>query len=469
MQLRARIVGFIVLVFVVVLGVSYLLFGWLQSDIMAGLGSVYAEKQVLYNQERTLHPLMRELALAQKLADSSVIHEWARAEDDPVLRAAGLRELEDYRRFFSDGSYFFVVDSSGHYYFNDSAQTYTGSELRYTLDPTKEENRWYYVTVDSGEPYTLNVDFDEELGVTKVWMNVVVREGDETLGIIGTGIDLSRFLSEVVTSDRAGVTNIFVEEGGAIQAHNEVELIDFRSISKDPSEKKIVFHLLDDEKDRRALADAMDRLRADPAGGVDVLVARIGGEPYLIGLGYLEEIGWFNLTLIDAGTMIGSDRFLPLAGLLVAALLLTCGLLIVMLNRLFIARVGRLDSWVRGFAHGGLTGPPGSEARDEIGRLEKGFQQMAESVRRNTELLEATVEERTHELVERNASLQQALADINALSGLLPTCMYCKKIRDEATGEWASMEEFITQRSEAEFSHGICPECEERMGEGGAS
>lgn len=54
--------------------------------------------------------------------------------------------------------------------------------------------------------------------------------------------------------------------------------------------------------------------------------------------------------------------------------------------------------------------------------------------------------------------LQEALADVNRLSGLLPICSYCKKIRDDS-GYWRQIESFIVEHSEAEFSHGLCPDC----------
>lgn len=462
MKLRTKIVGLVAVVFVVVLAGSYLMFGWLRSDIVTGLGSVYAQKQVLYDRERVLRPLMRELALAQKLADSSAIHAWARDEGDPALRAHGLQELEEYRRFFADGSFFFVIDESGDYFFNDRDNSYAGKELRYRVNTADPEDRWYFATVESGEPYKLNVDFDEELQVTKVWMNVVVRDGGDVLGVLGTGIDLSEFLNEVVSSDQEGVASMFVDGGGAIQAHDRVDLIDFRTISKDPSEQKTIFHLLDDERDRPELTAAMGRAKVGGDAHVETLLAHLGGQQYLIGLSYLKQIGWFNVTLLDTGRMIGTGRFVPLALLLLAALGLLSGALVVMLNRLVLGRIHRLDTWVREFALGTLPSPPLPTIGDELGSLEQGFQQMAEAVRDHTDQLEARVAERTHELAEKNESLGKALTELRTLSGLLPTCMYCKKIRDEATGEWTSMETYISQRSEAEFSHGICPSCEER-------
>jgi hypothetical protein len=45
------------------------------------------------------------------------------------------------------------------------------------------------------------------------------------------------------------------------------------------------------------------------------------------------------------------------------------------------------------------------------------------------------------------------------LSGLLPICSHCKRIRDEESGGWRQLENYISSRSQAQFSHGVCPEC----------
>ena len=59
---------------------------------------------------------------------------------------------------------------------------------------------------------------------------------------------------------------------------------------------------------------------------------------------------------------------------------------------------------------------------------------------------------------EMNRELQQALRDKKELSGMLPICASCKKIRNDK-GYWEQIENYIRDHSEAEFSHGICPEC----------
>ncbi|HPG67112.1 MAG TPA: 7TM diverse intracellular signaling domain-containing protein [Candidatus Hydrogenedentes bacterium] len=69
----------------------------------------------------------------------------------------------------------------------------------------------------------------------------------------------------------------------------------------------------------------------------------------------------------------------------------------------------------------------------------------------NRRILETKVEERT-------AELRKAMTEMRTLSGLLPICAHCKKIRDDR-GYWANVETYISEHSDAGFSHSICPEC----------
>ncbi|HNY28149.1 MAG TPA: GAF domain-containing protein, partial [Candidatus Sumerlaeota bacterium] len=68
-------------------------------------------------------------------------------------------------------------------------------------------------------------------------------------------------------------------------------------------------------------------------------------------------------------------------------------------------------------------------------------------------------EEERERLIE---DLQRALAEVKALSGLLPICSNCKKVRDDK-GYWTQIERFIEERSDASFSHSICPDCLDKL------
>lgn len=64
-------------------------------------------------------------------------------------------------------------------------------------------------------------------------------------------------------------------------------------------------------------------------------------------------------------------------------------------------------------------------------------------------------------LAQQAVDLREALAKVKTLSGFIPICASCKKIRDDQ-GYWSQIESYISEHSDAEFSHGLCPECLEK-------
>ncbi|MCM2275952.1 MAG: hypothetical protein NDI75_14285 [Candidatus Didemnitutus sp.] len=77
-----------------------------------------------------------------------------------------------------------------------------------------------------------------------------------------------------------------------------------------------------------------------------------------------------------------------------------------------------------------------------------------------------------HEIAERhraeealrraNAELQEALASVKTLTGLLPVCAWCRKVRED-DGYWSALESYVAARTDATFTHGICPECQAKQ------
>jgi hypothetical protein len=91
---------------------------------------------------------------------------------------------------------------------------------------------------------------------------------------------------------------------------------------------------------------------------------------------------------------------------------------------------------------------------------EQNIEGMAKMQQRIAELEKAASARQRVETERENLilELKKALSEIKTLSGLLPICAHCKKIRNDE-GYWEQIEGYIKERSLAEFSHGICPEC----------
>ena len=118
------------------------------------------------------------------------------------------------------------------------------------------------------------------------------------LGIIGTGLDLTQFIREVVDIPQTGVQSMFVDRSGAVQAHRDASLVDFHSLTKDISSKKTIYQIIDNDPDRSLLGQMIARVGA----GDDLVQSRfmtVDGKRVLVGVGYLDRLGWFNVTAVS--------------------------------------------------------------------------------------------------------------------------------------------------------------------------
>ncbi len=94
--------------------------------------------------------------------------------------------------------------------------------------------------------------------------------------------------------------------------------------------------------------------------------------------------------------------------------------------------------------------------------ITKPFQQEEVLARVNTHvtirILQKKLETQNSQLQKKNQELEETLATVKKLSGLLPICAHCKKIRNDE-GYWQDVAVYIHDHSEADFSHGFCPDC----------
>jgi diguanylate cyclase (GGDEF)-like protein len=407
--LKARVLGWTMAILIAIAVPAAGVFIWIVDSTVVKLGTLFAEKQILFDRYRGLESLMREVSLAETVARSPAILEWAQDEKDPDKTRRGLAELEHYRLSFKDQSYFAVLDGSGSYYFNDKTNSYENDRKRYVLSRTNPRDGWYYKTAALGSGCHLNVDHDDNLAVTKVWINCIIRSGERVLGVIGTGVDLSQFIREVVDIPQTGVQSMFVDRNGAVQAHRDPRLVDFHSLTKDIKAKQTIFRLLDRESDRSALATMM----AQVAQGDALVQSRfmhIDGHEVLVGVGYLDRLGWFNITVMDIDKIIDRSLFVPIACLLAAMLLAAAALMTLLFKRSVLDRLAGVEKATQRVQAGEFDAIETDPGNDEIGRLSRALGEMARTVGDNTNRLEELVRERTEKL--------ERLAHIDPLTGI---------------------------------------------------
>lgn len=395
--LKVRVLVFVTAAMLAIAVPASGIFMWIVDRTVVKLGTLFAEKQILFDRFRGLEALMREVSLAETVARAPAIIEWAQDEKDPEKARRGLAELEHYRLSFTDRSYFVVLDKSANYYFNDRSNAYEKERLRYTLSPDDPKDAWYYKTRALGSGCHLNVNRDEVLNVTKVWINCIISKDGVTLGVIGTGVDLTQFIREVVEFPQTGVQSMFVDLQGAIQAHRDPRVVDFHSLTKEISSKRTIFRLLEKETDRTAMAEMMRKV----ATGEPLVLSRfmtLNGKEVLIGVGFLDRLGWFNVTVMDIDAIIDRRLFAPIAGLMVAILLAMALLMTILFKRHVLDRLKRVERGVERVRAGEFGAIEAEVGNDEIARLSRSFRDMADAVGDNTVRLETMVRERTEKL-----------------------------------------------------------------------
>lgn len=102
-----------------------------------------------------------------------------------------------------------------------------------------------------------------------------------------------------------------------------------------------------------------------------------------------------------------------------------------------------------------------AESKSELEYLNNALDERSNELTIANEQLKAKILD--HEKAEEEKSnliieLREALAEVKKLSGFLPICSSCKKIRDDK-GYWSEVEQYVSAHSDAEFSHSICPDC----------
>ncbi|WP_420389861.1 sensor domain-containing diguanylate cyclase [Marinobacter sp.] len=413
MSLKTRLLGLAAALMIIASVASWLAYRELSEDIIERWGQQVAEIQVRYDSARLLQSLEREIGLARQMADSSTLVNWATSPEDKALQRDAIREMESFRSNFRDNSYFVALRDSRRYYYNNADNEFADDQFRYILDPDKPEDAWFFQLIEEGRNFHLNVNPDTELGVTKLWIDVLMRdEEDRIVGMVGTGLDLDAFLQDIVDIDQEGITTLFVDYNGAIQLYRDRNYIDFASIIKPEGQKSTVDLLFDNPEDKQKVLGMLQLLknRGGATGAVESSFVTVDGRKHLAGVAFLPAIGWFEITLLDLEALLPRSYLWPLVAVFLTSLLVTLILFHLIIRSRILKPLVSLESAVEKVRGGSFALPYLEKPDNEIGRLASHFETMTDTLEHSTRELERKVAQRTDEL--------NRLARIDALTGL---------------------------------------------------
>ncbi|NCO00471.1 MAG: diguanylate cyclase [Epsilonproteobacteria bacterium] len=415
MKLKSKILLFLAAIFLLFSMIVWLYSMLLSERTNEEWGKIYVKSQINFDKSRALLPIMREITVIKQMSREHALIQMALNDENATLREKGLEVLERYRLKFQDKSYFAAFLKSQNYYYNNSTNDYAQNRLAYKLSKENKEHRWFYDAILLGDEYQININRDTMLGVTKVWINLLLKDNNnQTIGIIGTGFDLKKFLKESVDLKQEGIYNVFINKSMSIQLERDSELIDYSSLSVPYEKHKTLSLIIKNDEEIQKIKEEMLKLEhLDKENSISTLWIEYKGKKQLLSMIYLKELGWYGITIINAKKLILLNNFSVFLVFCIA-FLIALVVISIIYNRLLLNPITRLKKIMREVEHGKYEQHIPIIGSGEIAELSKQFKSMLEFVIRNNSELESKIEERTAILKESQQEISSILENVDA-------------------------------------------------------
>lgn len=450
MTLKSKLYIFMSVLFIIFSTLVWVYSGMLFDNINEEWAKRFIKKQIVFDKNRTLLPILHELEMVKKMADDSALKAMALDDTQPLTQARGIEALERYRALLQNHVYFAAFVKSENYYFNDANNTYAGKEFRYKLSALNTNDTWFYQVIEQDKPFQINVDVDKQMGHIKVWINYLLKDGDQTLGVVGTGFDFNRFIDESVGIEQEGVRNFMVDPSGMVQLARDTLLIDYNHLTNNNGQHKTLENIFTHKGDVALIRRAFKELKEHP-GNIKTLWVQYEGQKHVLGVVYLPEIDWFNLTLIDSKELIILKDFtiLPMLSVLFLVALLSVG---IELHALILHPLSKLKYAMQEVENGHYGVDFSLVGTAEIADLSRQFRDMVSYVQNNNQLLEEKIQDRTRGLQQSENKLNTILDTVEAFI-YIKDAQYRYLYANKKTCEYfqKDLDAIIAQEDEAFF------------------
>jgi len=218
LSMQGRFLLFSFIVFLLILFLGSVAFVTLMGRILFDNTGRQLTQHIEVERLRLEASVNSEIAVALKIAGSPLIQRYFASPDDPALEIMAFEELDAYRRAFAAQSVFWVNDIDKILYYNSYGS--------YKVDPEAPDNYWYPMTLYETEVYNFNINFNPDLNVINLWINIPVFDNNKTpIGIVGTGINLSDFISTTYRNRSLESNLYFFNTSGEITGSNDINLV----------------------------------------------------------------------------------------------------------------------------------------------------------------------------------------------------------------------------------------------------
>lgn len=293
-----------------------------------------------------------EIKLALKMAGSSIIVDHLSNPEDPLLEKLAFRELSTYRTAFLSNINFWVSDANKRFYFDD--------EFSYVIDSSDPKEYWFNMTMYETQTYNFNINYNEQLKQSFLWINAPVFSQKRPVGVVGTAVVLDTFIEKLFQSIPEHTRLFFFNRQLEITAAENKDLVYEKAaiVEQVPELKEIL---------SPEMLDTRDTVSFSLKRGEGVI-------------GYVPEMEWYFVLQKDFNYAALRDPSLVM--LFYSVLLVICVIFIIF--NVFVLRIlkplSNLQEVMLQISKGNFTASFVYGHRDEIGTLSKGIEYITAAV-----------------------------------------------------------------------------------------
>ena len=234
-----------------------------------------------------------EIAIALKMADSRFIQHYFADPENIKLKRIALEEIAGYRRAFASHSIFWMNDKDRIFYSDDNKPYFVNVEV--------PDNYWYLMTLNETEKYNFNINYNPDINEIKLWINAPVFDSEhKPIGMVGTGINLSEFVSAVYDDNISKAEHYFFNTLGEITGAKNIKLV---------TTKKNI-----NEELSKVGIDIIAYSKNLKPNEVQTLDTKLGK----IAIGTIPLLGWYSIAIIPDSI---SDYKTNMTGLFIAMMI----------------------------------------------------------------------------------------------------------------------------------------------------
>jgi len=254
----------------------------------------------------------REIAVVYNMSESPLIKRYLTNPENQDLKELVYEEIGAYSRTLGERSIFWIN--------NKDKIFYTTDHDSYILDPENTANYWYNMTLYETEGFNLNINYNNELNVTNLWINAPVFDSAHVpVGMVGTGINLTNFINNIYKNYIGNSHLYFFNASGEITGAKDIDLV----------KNKINI--------KNILGDGGDEIfnQIKNLGDSGIINFRLDGRNVIAALGTISALNWY-VTAVHSYTILEP---LQTGMTILLAVMMTVVFAVLMVFNIFVARL----------------------------------------------------------------------------------------------------------------------------------